>query len=103
MVAVVVHPLVKQVGHGEEADLGMLPAARQVRRREPGHLRHTGAPELEELVIERRPVTLAVLPSARDGVLVPALERRALLALQDGADPPRETALLALDEVAEHL
>src|SRR5262245_20751671 len=74
VVAVVVHPFVEQIGDGEEADGGVVPAARQVGRGEAGDERTALCAQRRELVAERRAVARAVVSLARDGFLVPALE-----------------------------
>src|SRR5216117_4196067 len=95
VVAVVVHPLVQDVVHGECAHLGVLAALGEVGLVEALDELETHLAEPDELAKQDGGIALPVPPIARHLLLVPLLERAAVLR-DDEADPAGKTPLLGL-------
>src|SRR2546428_3805892 len=101
VVAVVVHPLVEEIAHGQAPGLRVLDALPEIAGPQRAHELERAVAYAHELHPEALRDARAIVALLRDRGLVP--RGRPLLTLEDLADPAGEAALLGLHHATNHL
>src|SRR5205814_3907018 len=100
VVAIVVNPLLVELGHAETPDLGMLARPREIVPAQARHERYAVVPQLHQVAQQGLDVSCAIVSCTRDRGLVPGLEPRRFFG-EDDSDAAGEAAPLGLDQVPD--